>query len=287
MSAIPNTIPFVGTIAPADAADNYPVTDPQYGLGGFRTVATTSARDSIHTFRKQEGMVVYVTANKTYYKLEDGVWVIWPYFQRLLERSTEVNTQSTTKYPIAGAWATAIDHTSTINNILIDTAGKRYIPIDLTRADTFMVSAYTPLLEQGSAAFEGFVLINNSDIVNSTTKYQGNAALNTTISTFATVTEWVNQIYTTTLFLKMVAVLPAFKIKLYNGTITIANGVATQMTTTSLPIKWSGSTAPALYSITPSQVYQESEDIFMFTTRSGGASWYGFVGGINFAGATV
>jgi hypothetical protein len=59
------------------------------------------------------------------------------------------------------------------------------------------------------------------------------------------------------------------------------------MTTTSLPIKWSGGTAPALYSVNPSQVYQESEDIFMFSTRDGGANWYGFVGGINFSGVTV
>ena len=71
MSVIPGTV--VGAvIVPTDTADTYPVTDPQYGKGGLRTVATTAERNAIPIPRLQEGMEVYVQADQNTYRLNPG-----------------------------------------------------------------------------------------------------------------------------------------------------------------------------------------------------------------------
>lgn len=81
MSTIPGTV--VGAVlVPTDTADTYPVTDPQYGKGGLRTIDTTSARNAIPAPRLEEGMEVYVIATATTYRLKasystptvDGDW---------------------------------------------------------------------------------------------------------------------------------------------------------------------------------------------------------------------
>lgn len=70
---ISGTIPVSGIIAPSSAQDTYPVTDPQYGLGGLRTVADTAERDALPTARRQVGMVVYVTDLAKHYILLNGI----------------------------------------------------------------------------------------------------------------------------------------------------------------------------------------------------------------------
>ena len=68
---IPNTVTVAAPIAPTSELDTYPVTNPKYGLGGLRTVADETERTSISEQRKQAGMFVYQSANKTYYTLVD------------------------------------------------------------------------------------------------------------------------------------------------------------------------------------------------------------------------
>jgi hypothetical protein len=69
---IAGTVPLSGLIAPSSTSDTYPVTDPQYGLGGLRTVADTTARNDIPMSRRQQGMLVYVTATSQYFALVGG-----------------------------------------------------------------------------------------------------------------------------------------------------------------------------------------------------------------------
>jgi len=70
--AITGTVQVTGLIAPTSELDTYAVTDPQYGLGGLRSVATTAARNAIVTERRERGMVVYVQDVNTYYALIGG-----------------------------------------------------------------------------------------------------------------------------------------------------------------------------------------------------------------------
>lgn len=80
---IPGTVPLSGTVAPTSELDTFPVTDPKYGLGGLRTVASTSERNDIPTDRRQVGMIVYVTADNAYFGLAGGIgnqnWVVIPF----------------------------------------------------------------------------------------------------------------------------------------------------------------------------------------------------------------
>lgn len=73
MAAIPGSIPVTGIIAPTDTADTYPVTDVSYGLGGWREVADTPARDAIPAARRREGMVVVTQDTGTAYQLVGGI----------------------------------------------------------------------------------------------------------------------------------------------------------------------------------------------------------------------
>lgn len=69
---IAGTVPLSGPIAPSSTTDTYPVTDPQYGLGGARTVADLTARNDIPAQRRQQGMLVYVISESKYYYLAGG-----------------------------------------------------------------------------------------------------------------------------------------------------------------------------------------------------------------------
>jgi hypothetical protein len=62
-------LPLGVPIAPTEPADTNPTHIAEYGRGGLMTVATTTARDAIPASRKTVGMLVYVTANSTYYTL--------------------------------------------------------------------------------------------------------------------------------------------------------------------------------------------------------------------------
>lgn len=78
---IPGTVPLSGPVAPSSTTDTYPVTDPQYGLGGLRSVADIAARNDIPALRRQIGMMVYVQSEQKYYYLLSGTgnqdWVVF------------------------------------------------------------------------------------------------------------------------------------------------------------------------------------------------------------------
>lgn len=67
-------------IVPVDSDDTYPSHLAQYGKGGYRSVASISARNAIPDDRREEGMVVYVEADETEYQLVNGIadtdWVV-------------------------------------------------------------------------------------------------------------------------------------------------------------------------------------------------------------------
>ncbi len=65
-------IQFTGFVAPTDESDTYPVTKPDYGLGGLRRVTGIVARNAIFSARREEGMMVYVEEDTTYYSLIGG-----------------------------------------------------------------------------------------------------------------------------------------------------------------------------------------------------------------------
>ena len=79
---IPGGVQVGGFISPSSTGDSYPVTDPTYGLGGLRTVGSTAERDAIPNPRREEGMIVFVTDNSTYYGLSGGIangdWTVLP-----------------------------------------------------------------------------------------------------------------------------------------------------------------------------------------------------------------
>lgn len=59
MAVVPGIV-LGGTAVPTDSNDTYPVTDPQWGLGGLRTVANDAELFAISNDRCQEGMMIYV-----------------------------------------------------------------------------------------------------------------------------------------------------------------------------------------------------------------------------------
>jgi hypothetical protein len=59
-------------LGPNTETDPVFITDPQYGLGGLRTVGSTAERDSIVVARRQVGMMVYVEDVDAYYSLLGG-----------------------------------------------------------------------------------------------------------------------------------------------------------------------------------------------------------------------
>jgi hypothetical protein len=69
MARILGGVPLTGFVSPGDTSDEYPATKPEFGLGGLRTVSSLAERDQIPAPRREEGMLVYVAANDTYYKL--------------------------------------------------------------------------------------------------------------------------------------------------------------------------------------------------------------------------
>lgn len=68
MTAIPGTN-VIAPIVPFSQEDEYPSHEAAYGRGGYRTVATTAARDAIPALRREAGMLVYVVATGKIWKL--------------------------------------------------------------------------------------------------------------------------------------------------------------------------------------------------------------------------
>jgi len=86
---VSGSVPLGGFIAPLDEADSYPVMDPVWGLGSLRTVQSIVERNAITTARREEGMIVYVIDNETYYGLESPLtnadWAPLPMTGSLIE----------------------------------------------------------------------------------------------------------------------------------------------------------------------------------------------------------
>jgi len=80
MAAIPGSVPLMGVVAPPDSADQFPVTDAQYGIDGLRSVGTLVDRNNISAQRRRHGMVVFVQSENTYYSL-DADLVGWSVFE--------------------------------------------------------------------------------------------------------------------------------------------------------------------------------------------------------------
>ena len=62
-------------ILPFSDSDKFPTHLPQYGKGGYRSVADLDERDAIPTERQEEGMLVWVISNSTLYQLRSGEWI--------------------------------------------------------------------------------------------------------------------------------------------------------------------------------------------------------------------
>jgi collagen type VII alpha len=81
MASITGGVPLGGFISPTDSADNFPVTNPTYGLGGLRNVADITARNAIPAGRREQGMMVFVESESEYYSLSGGIantdWVVF------------------------------------------------------------------------------------------------------------------------------------------------------------------------------------------------------------------
>lgn len=76
MAQIPGTN-IIAPVVPFDSSDVHPTHEALYGRGGWRTVATTAERDAIPMTRREEGMVVVVTADGKRWVLEADLtsWV--------------------------------------------------------------------------------------------------------------------------------------------------------------------------------------------------------------------
>lgn len=72
MAQIPGTR-INSSIVPQDSGDIYATHQAQYGKGGWRTVADLTERDAISTQRREDGMVVWVTALSAGYQLIGGI----------------------------------------------------------------------------------------------------------------------------------------------------------------------------------------------------------------------
>jgi hypothetical protein len=68
MTAIPGTN-VIAPIVPFSTTDEYPSHEAAYGRGGYRTVATTAARDAIPALRREAGMLVFVADTGKIWKL--------------------------------------------------------------------------------------------------------------------------------------------------------------------------------------------------------------------------
>lgn len=73
MGAIPGSVRVTGFIAPSDSTDTYGTHNEIYGIGGYRSVATISARDSIPASRRLEGMLVKTLSDGRIYTLTGGI----------------------------------------------------------------------------------------------------------------------------------------------------------------------------------------------------------------------
>ena len=106
---ITGTVAVSGIIAPTSVLDTYPVTDPQWGLGGLRSVGTTTDRNNIEYARRQEGMMVYVQNQDSYYALVGGTgntdWILFNQSQSGQSQSGFFSSDAEINYPVPGGFS--------------------------------------------------------------------------------------------------------------------------------------------------------------------------------------
>lgn len=78
MAKIPGTN-VIAPVVPFDTADVHPSHDARYGKGGYRTVATLAERDAIPAPRREAGMLVFVAAGETTWRLAADLATWEPY----------------------------------------------------------------------------------------------------------------------------------------------------------------------------------------------------------------
>jgi hypothetical protein len=129
MAAIPGSIPYTGFIAPTDSTDTFPVTKPEWGLGGLRRVADLTERDAITSPRRELGMLVYVVADQTYYTLKTGLtnsdWEVSPFTYQHLTPHTyaELQTLVSTNDLVQGAHYLLTDYQTIYDQPDFDNSG--------------------------------------------------------------------------------------------------------------------------------------------------------------------
>lgn len=79
MALIPGSVTLGGHVAPTDSLDEYPVVVMEWAKGSLRTVADLVTRDAIPAPRREEGMLVFVQADATYYQLASDLLTWTPF----------------------------------------------------------------------------------------------------------------------------------------------------------------------------------------------------------------
>lgn len=117
--AITGYISYSLPIGTVNTTDNAYVTDPQFGLGGVRSVGTTADRDGIKNNRRQTGMIVYVQGENKYYSLVGSTGnTAWTEFKGESVMTTTANTNQTVGGIAGGVTLTNLTAISILNKML-------------------------------------------------------------------------------------------------------------------------------------------------------------------------
>ena len=206
--------------------------------------------------------------------VNNGAYNVTITYQVPLDAPSVIYYQCTSFYQMVGT--INIVNPGPYNVLEVTANSKKYIPLDLTRANTFLLTLSDASNSIGT--YDGFVLINNAPL---TSSFDVSLDANTTYQTFIEPDSIKGKIYTITLFVKHLNVMSILPLNLYKGAVhTGTNRIADVFSVTQIPVKWSAGLAPALYETPASGAYTlGSEDVIMYTTYDAGATWYGFIGG--------
>ena len=117
--AITGYISYSLPIGTVNTTDNAYVTDPQFGLGGVRSVGTTADRDGIKNNRRQTGMIVYVQGENKYYSLVGSTGnTAWTEFKGESVMTTTAPTNQTVGGIAEGVTLTNLTAISILNKML-------------------------------------------------------------------------------------------------------------------------------------------------------------------------
>lgn len=117
--AITGYISYSLPIGTVNTTDNAYVTDPQFGLGGVRSVGTTADRDAIKTARRQTGMIVYVQGENKYYSLVGSTGnTAWTEFKGESVMTTAASTNQSVGGIAEGVTLTNLTAISILNKML-------------------------------------------------------------------------------------------------------------------------------------------------------------------------